>query len=413
MSRKRHAQSSCVAVALPLALTLSLPAVAGISKTVTQEDAAEGRVAVVVAAEGGGTIVDFSETGETIKRVTLDDQSKVIMDYSAPLPVIRLFRGNIPPGDVPVVKQTQLTVVTEDSDKQYHTYIFPVTPSPKPAMYTKFLVGGASRKQGVSNGSGLVTTAVSGIRQAERQRTLVDPQLKGRVRRYLQLTQSGMSDRQAAKRSGVSMALVQRLAVLGQGSPMGRSRPAPDPSVLPVPAPPTPTRKLLVVDSLKGLESPGGAEATSPAPNPAPAFQSQTKREPKPKHEPRLFEHGPQPTPKKVEGKPTSTATIDREPKPLWSSVIVPSGVVRANRLSPSVQLKRMGLKQDYANALQRGLNKARIDGKIRYGSNKWYQLNGAIRLLRRGSSLDKAISASGMQRDGFMKLLSDGGIES
>jgi hypothetical protein len=104
-------------IALPLVLALSLPAVAGTSKNVTQEDALDGRVPVVVAAEGGGTVIDFGETGETIQKVSLDDPSKVIVDYSAPLPVIRLFRGNISSGDIPSVRKTQLTVVTQDSDK--------------------------------------------------------------------------------------------------------------------------------------------------------------------------------------------------------------------------------------------------------------------------------------------------------
>ena len=112
------------ALAFPLVLALSLPAFAGFSKNVTQEDALDGRVPVVVAAEGGGTILDFSETQETIKKVTIDDPSKVIVDYTSPLPVVRLFRGNISTDDIPSVKKTQLTVVTQDSDKGYHTYIF-------------------------------------------------------------------------------------------------------------------------------------------------------------------------------------------------------------------------------------------------------------------------------------------------
>ena len=226
-------------LALPLALTLSLPALAGISKNVTQEDAAAGLVPVVVAAEGGGTILDFSETQETLLKVTLDDPSKVLVDYTTPLPVVRLFRGNIPAPDVPAVTKTQLTVVTQDPQKQYHTYIFSVLPSAKPATYTKFVIGGVSpnQKRGftdASNVSNVLSSTATGIRQAEQQQTLVDPALKGRVRKYLQLTQGGMSERKAATKAGVSLALVQRLAALGQASAtVAQSGPAPTPLAVP------------------------------------------------------------------------------------------------------------------------------------------------------------------------------------
>jgi hypothetical protein len=414
MFSKRYAQSSCVAFAFPLALTLSLPAVAGISKNVTQEDASEGRVAVAVAAEGGGTVIDFSETQETVKKVTLDDPSKVIVDYLAPLPVIRLFRGNIPLADIPSVKRTQLTVVTQDSDGQYRTYIFPVTPSAKPAVYTKFVVGGATSTKRSRDGTGVATTAF-GIRQAERQQTLVDPLLKGRVRKYLQLTQAGMSDRQAAKRAGISMALVQRLDALGQGSTaIAQSLPAPNPSVLPVPVAPAPIGRSVAGSSLSKLEPPKAAWAPFPASNPAPKLPFQPQPESKQKQKPRLFEHGAQPSsPKGKDATPDQAVALNPAPNPLLSSAIAPPEAVRNRQLSASVRQKKTVSNQDYASALLRGLNKARLDGKIRYRSNQWYLVNGAIRMLKRGASLEKAISASGMHEESFKKLLSDGGIKS
>lgn len=353
-------------IALPLVLALSLPAVAGTSKNVTQEDALDGRVPVVVAAEGGGTVIDFGETGETIQKVSLDDPSKVIVDYSAPLPVIRLFRGNISSGDIPSVRKTQLTVVTQDSDKQYRTYIFPVTPSSKPAIYTKFVVGGVTRKKS----TGVITTTAFGVRQAENQRTLVDPALKGRVRRYLQLTQGGMSDRKAAKKAGISMSLARRLETLGQGSTqMAQALPVTQPSILPVPVVPVLAKSVPV----KPLEPPKVAQVPVPSPVPvaSPSPSPSLTPEAKPKTE-------AQPPRHKVVKTLAKTKTINH---------------------------------QTYANALLKGLTKARLDGKIRYRSNQWYSVNSAIRALRWGGSLERAIALSGMKRDRFMQLLSDGGL--
>ena len=400
-----------IVLALPLALTLSLPALAGISKNVTQEDAAEGRVSVIVAAEGGGTLLDFSETQETLLKVTLDDPSKVLVDYTTPLPVVRLFRGNIPAPDVPAVKQTQLTVVTQDAQKQYHTYIFSVLPSTKPATYTKFVIGGETQHQkrgftDASNVSNVLSSTATGIRQAEQQQTLVDPQLKGRVRKYLQLTQGGMSERKAAQKAGVSVALVQRLAALGQSSTtVAQSRPAPTPLAVPV-APVASSSAARSGSDITALVVPVAPVASSPIAQETPKPAVKPSKVAKVKSSSRA-------------GKQQLVQTVivyGRPPEPNWTPV-VDLAKVTPTEPSPSVPAvkspKAKITHQDYATALLRGLNKARLEGKIRYGSKQWYSLNGSLRLLRRGSSLDKAIAASGIEHDQFMKLLSDGGMES
>ena len=112
----------------------------------------------------------------------------------------------------------------------------------------------------------------------------------------------------------------------------------------------------------------------------------------------------------------TQVIVYARPPEPNWTPV-VDLAKTAPTEPSPSVPAgktpKAKATHQDYATALLRGLNKARLEGKIRYGSKQWYSLNGSLRLLRRGSSLDKAIAASGIEHDQFMKLLSDGGMES
>jgi hypothetical protein len=384
--------------ALPIALVIASPAVAGISKSVSVEDALEGRVPIVVAVEGGGVNVDFSETGETVRKVTLDDSSKVLVDFDKSLPIVRLFRGNVSGKDVPNAKTTQLSVTTEGPEGDFHLYIFPVTTALKPAVYTKFLIGGVTGRKGFNS----IPTAAVGARVAEQNRTLVDPRLKARVSHYVQLRTVGMSDSRAAKKAGVSIALAKRLDELGQSAPSSITPPV---AVVPTP----------VVMGRSQSQTPSQVlRVPSPVPNPVSEFQPQSKSAQKSQQKPRLFEHGSQPAPKKLETvKPDRTVSLNRE-QSLWASaIVVPPGAAHTKQLSSAIQQRKTVSNQTYANALMRGLNKARLDGEIRYGSNKWYQVNGAVRLLRRGSSLDKAIAVSGMQRDKFMKLLSDGGMDS
>jgi hypothetical protein len=377
-------------LALPMALLAASPAVAGISKSVAIEDALDGRVPIVVAVEGGGVNIDFSETGETVQKVTLDDTSKVLVDFDKSLPIVRLFRGNVASKDVPSAKITQLSVTTKGADGDFHLYIFPVTTSLKPAIFTKFLIGGVVRKRG----SNTIATAAIGAKVAQQNRTLVDPQLRARVAHYVQLRSGGMSDRKAAKRARISIALARRLDELGQSAPV--SAPV---AVLPVPMNPSSTQ---AIDASKVAVVP---------PPPEPMLEVQPKSDPKHKHKPRRSEDEPVPE-QGTAVKPVQAIPSPDKTSPSLAVTTHGKSVVSIHRPNkPTIAKTKLINHQLYANALLRGLNKARLDGKIRYGSNRWYAVNGAVRLLRRGSSLGKAIAASGMKRDGFMKLLSDGGI--
>jgi hypothetical protein len=336
-------------IALPLSLLAALPAVAGISKSVSVEDALDGRVPIVVAAEGGGVNLDFSETGETVQKVTLDDTSKVLVDFDKSLPIVRLFRGNIASKDVPSAKTTQLSVTTKDADGDFHLYIFPVTTSSKPAIFTKFLIGGVTRRKGNNDSS----TAALGVKIAEQNKTLVDPKLKGRVALYVKLRSGGMSDLKAAKRAQISRALAKRLDDLGQSAPS---------SVAQSP-----------ILSVPRIEIPKGQNAVRPAISLAPPPQSDAVLRPVDKPESPV-----RPLPKPVAKTATAPKTLDG---------------------------------QAYAGALLKGLNAARLSGRIRYGSGGWYRVNGSIRALKRGRSLDAAIRVSGLKRDRFMQLLEAGGL--
>jgi hypothetical protein len=425
------------------------PAYAGRVLRVSAEAALEGSVPLVVHSEGGGIILDFSPTGETIQKISLDDPSKIVYDHclltkscgARPSPTVRVFRSKgIAFADLPSVKATLLSVETLDASNEWHSYIFPVTTSNAPATYNKVLIGGSPpRNRSRFGGSLLETTDSSskpdasyavtalGMRQAQQKQLLVDPQLKGRVRTYLQLIQSGMSDKLAARKAGVSPALVQHLQDLGQQrvDEMAAQQKA--------------TASAQVAAQQKASAGPV-AEALKVSEQPKAEDQPKPKR--KRKHNPHSADKPQTPLEPQVSPKPAVTVTPSSPPdsvqtvalnsgradKPVQSEVPPPvAPLVQLPGAAPvqstasiqwvtpaAVKPKANAIsRQTYANALVRGLNKARLDGKIRYGSNKWYAVNGAIRLLRSGASLDKAIAASGMQRDGFMKLLRDGGIES
>jgi hypothetical protein len=79
-----------MANSIPFPLTMALTAILVVSQIspswasrvlrVTAQDALEGRVALVVHAEGGGVILDFSPLGETIRKISLDDPSQIVYD---------------------------------------------------------------------------------------------------------------------------------------------------------------------------------------------------------------------------------------------------------------------------------------------------------------------------------------------
>jgi hypothetical protein len=403
-------------IALPLALLVASPAVAGISKSVAIEDALDGRVPIVVAVEGGGVNIDFSETGETVQKVTLDDTSKVLVDFDKSLPIVRLFRGNVTSHDVPSAKTTQLSVTTKGADGDFHLYIFPVTTSTKPATFTKFLIGGVVRKRGSNN----IATAALGATVAVQNKTLVDPQLKTRVAHYVQLRDRGMNDRKAAKRAKISIALAKRLDDLGQSAPTSASVPV---TALPVPSSQAvafikPIEPLQVAPVLAPKSEPKPkSRREKPAPSNDATVESVVATAPNPKAEDTLEVPNAETKSQQLAIASASGAVTHQgsaQTSVISSTRSKPKTIVQAHRRKPLTVAKAQAQTIDhqaYAKALLRGLNKARLDGKIRYYSGRWFAVNDAIRTLRRGGSLEKAIAASGMKREGFMKLLGDGGL--
>lgn len=415
--------------------TANFPADASRVRRISAQAAQEGNVPIAVFVEGGGVLLDFSPTGELIQKISLDDPSRVVVDHclvtkscgNRPSPIIRLFRSaGIAFKDIPSAKVTMLSVETTDAQGEYHSYIFPLTTGAGRSTISKVLVGDGddAPTSRPSNGGTLtrstpsptVPSAVAlGAKVAESESQLVDPLLKGRVRQYLQLTNGGMSSKRAARKAGISMALVARLDRLGQSAISSRPSastqanvpPQPEISVIPVPAPPplkqspsrfaqSPFPKSKKVSAKRKTVTPAVAvipvevkvdklESVSFSPKTNGIFWTTPTFEAKPTISP-------------IEVKPVPKS----EPIALVQPPVAPA--------LPMVKPKAIS-RHDYANALQLGLVKARQNREIRYGSSRWYRVNGAIRLLRRGGSVEKAISVSGLKKDGFMKLLSAGGM--
>jgi hypothetical protein len=369
-------------------LALATPVFAGVATNVSVQDALSGRVRVTVAVEGGGTILDFSQTGEKIEKITLDDPSKVMTDHCLitkscnghPEPMVRLFRVSIPDKNIPSAKITQLTVMTSDPSGQWNSYIFAVIPTAKPSVYTKFLIGGRVSQ---SRSTDFAATTL-GARQAQSQNLLVDPALKGRVNTYLRLVQAGMSDRLAAQKAGISMALVSRLNTLGQTAVAQASTQQPTLSAAP---------------TLSPLPS-GGAGLPDPQTQPSRAKAKNSKSTP--------------PSATKGVTVPVTSTSRNANTVPtsgiFWATPLMESHAVNSGA-QPSNRPAQAFNGQVYAGALLKGLNAARLSGTIPFQSKAWRRVNSAYRVLKRGGSLQAAIQASGMKKDRFLRLLRRGGV--
>lgn len=197
---------------------------------VSVEQAQEGNVPIIVHVEGGGVLLDFAPTDERLTKISIDDPSRIVVDHclvtkscsDRPSPIIRLFRSTgITFQDIPAAKTTMLSVETIDSQGNYHSYPFPITIGMGRSLVSKILIGDEKSDNLFNNGTltrnpAAFATVALGVAEAESKSFLIDPQLKGRIRNYLALLQSGMSSKKAAERAGISADLVARLVQLGQ-----------------------------------------------------------------------------------------------------------------------------------------------------------------------------------------------------
>lgn len=216
---------SCGIIALSLIVPTATQATSPV-KTITVEQA-RGRssnLPIVLVWAGSGTNLNFISTGETIQRVWLDDPSRITLDFDAPLcqsregrscsrastSVIHLRRIhplNLP--GLPKADSTLLTVITEGvSGRQL--YQFRVAYGSGSPQYSTVEIR--------ANSSDFVNLnhVEHGLRVAiSRGFVTSNAQTVTRINQFLRLSRNGTEITTAARQSGISLKLVNKLAELG------------------------------------------------------------------------------------------------------------------------------------------------------------------------------------------------------
>ena len=188
---------------------------------------------LILWIEGGGLNLNFIPTGEVIKKVWLDDPSRISLSSDGVLcldaesdcsnsgaTVLHLKR--IEPIDFPYLPSTNttlLSIVTE-GPKGRQLYQFEVRYGSGGAQYSTAVIEPSSVTQ---RNSPLPSEAVEIERglQVALSKGLISPSrsnqvLVEKVQRFLELTRSGVSFQEASEQAQVSVADLKQLSTLGQ-----------------------------------------------------------------------------------------------------------------------------------------------------------------------------------------------------
>ena len=220
--------------------------------SVSQAQGLVGSGTQISVWNGSGTNINFTPTGEVIQRVWLDDPSFVTVDFDGALcsrnsgechtssgaSVIHLRRINgIRFPNLPQTDSTLLTVITGSASGK-KTYLFKVSYGAGAQQYAALDV--TPDNQSVLNGGGIKVEGgrtanwddvERGLQQIISQRLLpLDSPVVIRMQNFLANVRNGMAVDQALSGSGVSMAVVSRLAQIGYQSAVPIARPAVEPT---------------------------------------------------------------------------------------------------------------------------------------------------------------------------------------
>ncbi len=192
---------------------------------------------------GHGVSISFFETGETIKRVWLDDPSRVLMDVDGCLSGLSNKQCKNPGAGLIHLRQieplrirgipvatngTLLTVVTETQGGERKTYNFRVVMGKCPPSYsTVQITPDATKVEVPPSDSIAIATINKGIQVATESRwiTPTNP-LWGKLQKLVQELETGKNITTAAQSVGVSQRLVERLLELGSQPQKSRVRPS-------------------------------------------------------------------------------------------------------------------------------------------------------------------------------------------
>ncbi|MGA7937812.1 MAG: hypothetical protein WCA35_29960 [Kovacikia sp.] len=185
---------------------------------------------------GSGTNIDFTRTGETIQRAWLDDPSLLTVDFDGSLcsrsagndcggaSIIHLRRiTGIRFPNLPATNSTLLTVVTQ-SNQGKKIYLFNIGyGSGTPGYATVAITPSFQQGNGIMLRGDRATdwnTVEAGLTQAIQQHLILpDSPVSLRVRDFLTRVRSGTPMQQAIQDAKVTMAIISRLAALGNASP--------------------------------------------------------------------------------------------------------------------------------------------------------------------------------------------------
>lgn len=201
-----------------------------------------GEITTITVWSGAGTNLNFIPTGETIKKIWLDDPSKIVLDFDSPLcpasaareqvsncgdsnaMVVHLRRINpMKFSSLPQTETTLLTVITEGATKDRKLYQFRVQLGKGKPQYSTLSIypdsrGTPSIELNRSRRARLEDVE-KGLRVAVAKKLLGANQgnqaVQTKVNNFLALCRNGVTITDAAQQAGVSMALITRLAEWG------------------------------------------------------------------------------------------------------------------------------------------------------------------------------------------------------
>lgn len=229
--------SALLAVSLTSGLNALPAAAAPLVRQVsaTQAQGLSGNGTVISVWAGAGTNIDFSQTGETVQRAWIDDPHAVTVDFDVPMSgqnaqgnssgarIVHLRRvTGISFPNLPQARSTLLTVITQTHSGGAKTYLFEVRYGQGAPQYASVRItpdtsaasGGVVQISG--NRSASWNDVQRGLDRAIAQ-SIIPPTspVAVRVRSLLALVQNGTDLNSALAQSGVSLAVVARLAEMG------------------------------------------------------------------------------------------------------------------------------------------------------------------------------------------------------
>jgi hypothetical protein len=219
------------AIALPLVRQLSQSQAQGLT----------GNGAQVTVWEGSGTNIDFTRTGDQIQRAWVDDPSRVVVDFDAPLcnggggncsggaSFIHLRRATgIHFPNLPETPSTLLTIITRSSHSAPRQYLFQVTYGSGTPQYAALAITPDSQTLDGVKISGDRTAHWNdierGLQRAIAQHLITaDSPVIVRVQSFLASVRTGTPLEQASQQAEVPLALLTRLAEMGYPLTTSRS----------------------------------------------------------------------------------------------------------------------------------------------------------------------------------------------